>query len=596
MRLKWRRFLVLFLVFGLMLTITKPYTNSYASNFITIYWEDEKQEIDGFGFSGADWSHIPYQLQEPERTEVMDLLFNIDDGIGASICRSEIHPEYSPALGEYDFVNIKPEQLWYIKEAEARGVDKQIATAWTPPAFMKNNNSQTHGGYLIKEYYDDFADLLSEFVVQFEQLHGIDFYAVSMCNEPNASIFLNWNSCSWKGEQIKTFIKDYMKPAFVAKGIDDTKFIIAEPSWWSESLMEPSLNDPVTCDMIDIVGSHQYQLSPSKFTTAFSKGKKVWQTEVCDPGHFDAGIGEGLRWAKNIHEFMVDAEASAYLYWQGVMREGSEGLICTNSDFTDYVMTKRYYTFGHFSKFIRPGYVRIGTSDTGISDTYISAYKNKETGDFTIVAINDTDKIQQFDLLADGFSADKLTPYITDDTLDLQKGSQVPYNDGTYYIALPPKSVVTYVGKENSNTLTDVEVIEDNLDDWSTVYSKSDGWFLDSSNSEYFEGDLSRAARNSGKNEELVYYFDGKDINFFEVKLFQYWYFDALSFYASEDNINWIEIPHSSYPKEWQGSRWYKMVHIPRYIPEGTKYIKVKLTDNSTWEKQISKIKFILSE
>ena len=38
------------------------------------------QEIDGFGVSQAAWSNAIYELEEPARSEIMDLLFT-EEGI-----------------------------------------------------------------------------------------------------------------------------------------------------------------------------------------------------------------------------------------------------------------------------------------------------------------------------------------------------------------------------------------------------------------------------------------------------------------------------------------------------------------------------------
>lgn len=54
-----------------------PFT-AHAASDVTINWNDVKQEIDGFGVSQAGWSDAIYDLQEPVRSEIMDLLFKPD--------------------------------------------------------------------------------------------------------------------------------------------------------------------------------------------------------------------------------------------------------------------------------------------------------------------------------------------------------------------------------------------------------------------------------------------------------------------------------------------------------------------------------------
>jgi O-glycosyl hydrolase len=79
---------------------------------------------------------------------------------------------------------------------------------------------------------------------------------------------------------------------------------------------------------------------------------------------------------------------------------------------------------------------------------YISAYKNRDTGEFTIVAVNDRDSAAALNILPDGFASGHLTPYITNDSLNMKQGHDLVSVDGKFQTALPPKSVVTFVGEK----------------------------------------------------------------------------------------------------------------------------------------------------
>ena len=442
-----------------MMTITLPGMpmKARAASDVIIHWNDLKQEIDGFGVSQADWSHAIYDMQGPVRDEIMDLLFDPDKGIGASIFRGSVFADFNPVPGEYDF-NTRPDQVWVMQQAQARGVDKIIATNWSPPAWMKTNQSTTHGGYLKPECYGDYAGLLSGFIREYRQRFGIDLYAISMCNEPNSMKFLSWDSCEWNATNIQVFLRDYLKQEMIDQGVADTKVIAAEPSWWSEDLMKDALNDPESCGRIDIVAAHNYpvpiinrELPTKPFKTAADKGKKVWMTEVSQENSYDAGMTSGLKFAKQIHHFMTDANVNAWLYWTGAIPgNNDEGLINVYKDTNTYQLTKRYYAFGNYSKYIRPGYVRIGATDSPMRGVYVSAYKSPDTGEFTIVAVNDRDSTAQLNVRPDGFAPARLTPYITNDSLNMEPGRDIVSTDGKFQTALPPKSVITFVGGKDS--------------------------------------------------------------------------------------------------------------------------------------------------
>ncbi|MEG0692547.1 MAG: hypothetical protein RR444_05640, partial [Oscillospiraceae bacterium] len=58
------------------------------SGSVTVEWNNVRQVIDGFGFTQEE--ECTYVMEEPYRSEVMDLLFSPEKGIGASILRTEI--------------------------------------------------------------------------------------------------------------------------------------------------------------------------------------------------------------------------------------------------------------------------------------------------------------------------------------------------------------------------------------------------------------------------------------------------------------------------------------------------------------------------
>src|SRR5437762_2822574 len=69
-------------------------------------------------------------------------------------------------------------------------------------------------------------------------------------------------------------------------------------------------------------------------------------------------INNGIAVAGWIHSALVVGDASAWVYWWyqplSTTTNDNEGLILQNG--TD---TKRRYTLGNYSKFVRPGFVRV---------------------------------------------------------------------------------------------------------------------------------------------------------------------------------------------------------------------------------------------
>ncbi|GIP30346.1 hypothetical protein J23TS9_54760 [Paenibacillus sp. J23TS9] len=568
---------------------------AHAAADVTVNWNDMKQDIDGFGVSQAGWSDAIYDLQEPARSQVMDLLFKPDTGIGISIFRGALFPQFNPAPGQYDF-SARPDQVWVMQQAKARGVNKLIASTWSPPAWMKTNNSTTSGGYLKQENYGDYALLMSKFIKAYKQQFGLDLYAVSIANEPNSMTFLSWDSSEWNSTNFEVFLKDNLKQAMINEGVQNTKVIAGESSWWSEDLIKDSLNDPASAERLDIVAGHNYpvpvintELPTTPFSTAASKGKKVWMTEVSKVDSYDPGMGSALKFAKQTHTFMTKAGVNAWMYWTGAIPgNNDEGLINVDKATSTFQLTKRYYAFGNFSKFIKPGYVRIGATDSPQSGVYTSAYKDPASGKFAIVAINDNDATAQVNLVPSGFSSGKLTPYTTNGDLNLAAGPDIPLAGGKFQTAIPPKSVVTYVG-ENGSAVPQEQAMTDDLNDWSKTFSHTGGLSMDTTNSGYFNGDTSRVKRSTGTTESFVY--NVANMTRFKADLYQFSVWDGVAFYASPDNQNWTQVAHTSTPGVYTGSKWYQKTYTPvQQLPAGTQYLKIELSGSDSWEKQVSKV------
>lgn len=569
---------------------------AHAATNVTIDWNDVLQEIDGFGVSQADWSNAIYDLNEPERSEVMDHLFREDTGIGLSIFRGELFAAFNPAPGQYDF-GARPDQVWIMQQAAARGVDKIMTTTWSPPAWMKTNNSTTNGGFLKTENYDDYAALMAKFIKEYEQQYGIDLYAVSIANEPNSMTFLSWDSSEWNSTHFMVFIKNHLKAAMIAEGVQDTKVIAGESSWWSEDLIKDALNDTGSEERIDIVAGHNYpipilnvEMPPDPFDTAVSYGKKVWMTEVSHVNNYDPGITSGLKFARQMHTFLTRTGVNAWLYWTGAIPgDNDEGLINVNLNDSTYNLTKRFYAIGNYSKFIRPGYERIGMPANPKSGLFTSAYRNPATGEFTIVAINDSDTTAELNMTPSGFAAGSLTPYTTNASVSLAEGNPVLMSGGSFETLIPPRSVVTFVGQNGSPAPAPLTTLTDPLDNWNYTSSHTSGLMLDATNSQYFSGDTSRVKRSASGTESFIYAIP--DMRDFRATLYHYNNWNGVAFYTSPDGVSWTPVTHVSTPGVHMGSQWYRKIYAPQHLlPAGSGYLKVELSGSDSWEKQVSQM------
>ncbi|WP_158542955.1 glycoside hydrolase [Phytoactinopolyspora halophila] len=468
-----------------------------------VNWNDERQTVDGFGGSFAFHKAGSIQrLDEPIRTRILDMIFNRDNGIGMDIVRVMVG---DGGLGEWgDDVydgptdTIMPEpgelvwdqpdwdekkddfdryQIWLMNEAKKRGVDTFVASAWSPPAWMKENASVTGGGdgpnRLRDDMYQEYADYLAEYVLGYEEHFDIEIDYISPANEPDFSG--GYSSSLWTPEELNEFVRDYLAPTFDERDVP-AQILLGEAIEFSDEYVRPALNDPDTVDDVDVVAAHAYAglvddataPDPDEWTTSNDLGKTIWQTEYMNQGApqdriFENNtITDGLRYANVIGNMIEMVDLNAYFWWWPASNSGADGsnLIRLMNDGSpqsgnptetgEYRTFKRYYTFGNYSRFIEPGDVAIGTDARPADDVLVTAYKDPGTGEFAIVAVNnaDDDRAIRFDL--DGFPSDldSVVPYRTSASENLWKQEDVDVVDGTLDVKLRGSSVTTFVPQE----------------------------------------------------------------------------------------------------------------------------------------------------
>jgi glucuronoarabinoxylan endo-1,4-beta-xylanase len=374
------------------------------------------QRIDGFGASSAfveGWAGV-----------WADLFYSTNTGAGLSLLRSSMAPDGTS--GETDIMQM----------AQARGA-RVWSTPWSPPAAYKDTGTVDGGAFLSVDNAA-YASLLANYVLDMQTNYQVDLYALSIQNEPDY-ITTTYGSCNWSAQQMHDFVP-YLSQALSNNGVGGTRILLAEEGLWDFSLAADALSDPATAGLVGIVAAHDYNFVVTPVATG---GKPLWQTEVATWEDYDGSISNGLYWAGQIHAFMTVAQANAYNYWWLI------SLTTDNEGLTDVWgnPAKRLYVFGQFSRFVRPGYYRIGASNNGAA--LISAYQDPATGNFAIVAINTNAAGLEQAFTLTPFTAGEVTPWITSGSLSLAGQAAVPVSNGSFSYLLPAQSVVTFVGQTN---------------------------------------------------------------------------------------------------------------------------------------------------
>ena len=128
-----------------------------------------------------------------------------------------------------------------IKEAQKRNNGlKFLASCWSPPAFMKNNNKLTNGGNLLPQFKKIYAEYLVKYINAYKQ-ENINIDYITIQNEPNAKQI--WESCLYSPAQELDLIQNYVYPEFKKNGIK-TKILLWDHN--KEKLLTRYKNQDIT--------------------------------------------------------------------------------------------------------------------------------------------------------------------------------------------------------------------------------------------------------------------------------------------------------------------------------------------------------------
>ena len=401
-----------------LVTVSACSAGRLGTQTATINWADQRQRIDGFGASSA------YILTLRAITDAQaDMFFDPAKGIGLSLLRTQIQPDGSST------------EIVTAQKAIARGA-KVWASPWSPPASYKTNGSLNNGGHLKRSEYSKWAARLAGYV-QMMQSHGVPIYAVSVQNEPD--ITQSYPSCRFTAGELRDFVP-YLSLALRSARLGATRIMLAEQSQWAFDLVEPARLDPNVSKDVGIIAAHYYGGEIHGFNTGHAP---LWETEVFDEKthDYDGSIGEGLPWAATIHRFLTVANANAW-HWWSLMTDDND-----NGGLTDLRgnPAKRMYVLGHWSKFVRPGWYRIGIGYSGLLQ--ITAFKDAANLAFAIVAVNPAGLPVSQAFSLNGFSADAVTPWITSADRSLSPQTPVSVREDVFQYTLPASSITTFSGQ-----------------------------------------------------------------------------------------------------------------------------------------------------
>jgi glucuronoarabinoxylan endo-1,4-beta-xylanase len=353
------------------------------------------------GFGGANIIGWVSDLTSDQRTKA----FSTSSGIGLSVLRVRVSPNSSDWAANKDTINA----------AKSNGA-MVIASVWSAPASMKDNNS-TIGGALKTTSYADYATHLRNFC---SAVGGVS--AISPTNEPNISV--SYESMKMTASQVAAFV--------AAQGSNCGAPIMApEPYNMDQSFINSYLSNSTAKSQTSYVCGHIYGASPS----SYNPGKEVWMTEHYTNTSSANDWSGALGVAKEIHNCM-NAGYNMYVWWY-IRR--SYGFIDDSGN-----ITKRGYAIAHYARYVRPGYNKVSCTANPTSNVYVTAYKSGSQ--LVIVAINQNSSATSQAFSLSGISVSGFNSYVTTSSSNLVSGS-VSVSGSSFTVSLAGSSITTLVSK-----------------------------------------------------------------------------------------------------------------------------------------------------
>jgi len=375
-----------------------------------------------------------FKLPKDKQQEFMQAYYSPSDGIGYTLARTSIGScDFSS--GSYTYIkegdaslksfSVKHDEQYripFIKQATAAAGGKLtlFVSPWTPPAFMKTNHDLLHGGKLLPEFRQPWADYYVKFMQAYEK-QGIPIWGLTVQNEEMAT--QKWESCLYTAEEERDFIKQYLGPTLAKNGMGGKKLIAWDHN--RDLLYQRAstvLDDPAAAKYVWGIGYHWYETwtgssmlfdNERRVKEAFPNTNLIFTEGCVENFKFDQ-VNEwrlGERYGHSmIHDF--NNGTVGWTDWNVLLDQtggpNHVGNFCFAPIIADLptgklIYTNAYYYIGHFSKFVRPGARRIAVT-TNRDWLQATAFRNTD-GKVAVVVMNSGDKPQEFQLWIKGQAA-----------------------------------------------------------------------------------------------------------------------------------------------------------------------------------------------
>lgn len=422
--------------------------------------EEVYQTITGFGGAFTESSaYLLNQLGDENRSKVLQAYFG-PDGANYSLTRTHINScdfslgnySYAPIAGDVMLENFtidedRDDLIPMIKDAMAISEDgfKILASPWTAPPWMKDNKDWK-GGKLLPEYYETWALYFSKYIDAYKE-EGIKIWGLTAENEPLGNDS-NWESMHFTAEEMTDFVQHHLGPKLEADG-HDVKILGYDQNRDKEleEFVASMYANEASSKYFDGTAVHWYASTVDYFPEYLNMAheaapdKYLIQSEACIDSEVPHWEEDTWYWSKEatdwgwdwapeelkkdhpkyvpVYRYARDIIGSlnnwvdGWIDWNMVLdKQGGPNWasnwciapIIVDPENDEVYFTPIYEIMVHFSKFIRPGAIRIGFEHSD-EDLMVTAAKNPD-GSIAIVVLNMGTATKDLSIELEGLSKD----------------------------------------------------------------------------------------------------------------------------------------------------------------------------------------------
>lgn len=423
------------------------------------------QTMESFGTSGAWWSQYvggftkePYGNGVATRDAIAELLFDKEKGIGLTSYRYNLgagsvesrtgtfwdnHRKaqcFETEPGVYDFTKDE-NAVWFLKKAVELGVQEVVFFCNSPLVRLTDNGlpHMSEGGSktnIQPENYDDFAnycyDVIEHFIAE-----GVPVKFLSPINEPQWDWYNAQEGCHYSAKEVRALYLAFLDELEKRPQLLEVLHLSGPESgeWGGQATdyTQAILGNERLAAHFDGIDNHSYwsnNIAKESFRNwmiIHYPDVKLRTSEWCEMVNgSDVTMDSAYHLAQQIAEDLTILNVVSWQNWVGVAPGGyRDGLIYIDEASQKFRALKRLWSFGNYSRYIRPGYVRVELTATrrAQEDMMPTAFigTNEDTGakELVMVFINE-DVLDVTFLLDHAQEYHKIAVYETSDAHDLE--------------------------------------------------------------------------------------------------------------------------------------------------------------------------------